>query len=48
MPPPGPERLAEAIRRALPETAKLERYEVRAITCRDRAICEIDCVSLNK
>ncbi|MET3837981.1 hypothetical protein [Bradyrhizobium sp. OAE829] len=38
MPPFGPARLAEAIRRALPETAKLARYETRALARRDRAI----------
>jgi hypothetical protein len=38
MPPRGPDRLAEAIRRALPETAKLARYETRAIARRDRGM----------
>jgi hypothetical protein len=37
MPPPGPERLADAIRRALPELAKLDRYEARAAARRNRA-----------
>jgi hypothetical protein len=37
MPPPGPERLAEAIRRALSELVKLDRYEVRAVARRNRA-----------
>ncbi|MBR1283000.1 hypothetical protein JQ597_13220 [Bradyrhizobium sp. AUGA SZCCT0177] len=41
MPPPGPERLAEAIRRALPETAKLGRYEARAIARRDRQYAQL-------
>jgi hypothetical protein len=48
MPPPGPERLAEAIRRALPETAKFGRYEERAITRRDRAIRAIVRHSMKK
>ncbi|MBR1298563.1 hypothetical protein [Bradyrhizobium sp. AUGA SZCCT0042] len=48
MPPPGPERLAEAIRRALPETAKLGRYEARAIARRDRAIRAIVCRTIKK
>jgi hypothetical protein len=33
-----PERTAEAIRRALPELARLARYEIRAAARRDRAI----------
>jgi hypothetical protein len=37
MPPPGPERLAEAIRRALSELAKLDRYEAKAAARRNRA-----------
>jgi hypothetical protein len=37
MPPPGPDRVTEAIRRALPELAKLERYEARAVARRNRA-----------
>ena len=37
MPPPGPDRLTEAIRRALPELAKLDRYEARASARRNRA-----------
>lgn len=41
MPNKEPERTAEAIRRALPELRKLDRYESRAIARRDRAICEI-------
>ena len=40
-PPPGPERLSEAVRRALPELTRLWRYEARAIARRDRAIREI-------
>jgi hypothetical protein len=48
MPPAGPKRLAEAIRRALPETAMLQRYEARAIACRDRAIRELVSLSLKK
>jgi hypothetical protein len=41
MPTREPERTAEAIRRALPELRKLDRYESRAIARRDRAIREI-------
>ena len=41
MPNKEPERTAEAIRRALPELRKLDRYESRAVARRDRAICEI-------
>jgi hypothetical protein len=41
MPSLDPERTAEAIRRALPELRRLDRYEGRAITRRDRAIREI-------
>jgi hypothetical protein len=41
MPPEEPERTAEAVRRALPELAKLNRYESRAVARRDRAIREI-------
>jgi hypothetical protein len=37
MPPPGPERLPEAIRRALSELAKLDRYEARAAARCNRA-----------
>lgn len=33
-----PEHIAEAIRRALPELARLARYEIRAAARRDRAI----------
>ena len=33
-----PERLAEAVRRALPELLKLDRYERRAVVLRDRSI----------
>jgi hypothetical protein len=36
-----PERTAEAMRRALPELAKLDQYESRAVARRDRAIREI-------
>lgn len=38
MPADAQERVAEAIRRALPELAKLERYESRAIGRRNRAL----------
>jgi hypothetical protein len=37
-PPAEPDRLAEAIRRVLPELVKLERYERRAAARRDRAV----------
>jgi hypothetical protein len=36
-----PERTAEAIRRALPELVKFDRYESRAAARRDRAVLEI-------
>ena len=39
--PQGQERTAEAVRRALPELVKLDRYESRAAARRDRAIREI-------
>lgn len=38
MPADAAERVAEAIRRALPELAKFERYESRAIGRRNRAL----------
>ena len=41
MPSQEPERTAEAVRRALPELAKLDRYNFRTLTRRDRAIKEI-------
>ena len=41
MPTEEPERTAEAVRRALPELAKLDRYESRAVARRDRAIRQI-------
>jgi hypothetical protein len=41
MPSEEPERTAEAVRRALPELAKLDRYESRAAARRDRAIQQI-------
>jgi len=41
MPTQEPERTAEAVRRTLPELAKLNRYESRAVSRRDRAIREI-------
>ena len=41
MPTQEPERTAEAVRRALPELVKLDRYESRAVSRRDRAIREI-------
>ncbi len=41
MPPEEPERSAEAIRRALPELRKLDRYEKRAAARRDRAVQEL-------
>jgi hypothetical protein len=41
MPTQEPGRTAEAVRRALPDLVKLDRYESRAIARRDRAIREI-------
>jgi hypothetical protein len=41
MPTEEPERTAEAVRRALPELVKLNRYESRAVSRRNRAIREI-------
>jgi hypothetical protein len=41
MPTQEPERTAEAVRRALPELVKLNRYQVRAASRRNRAIREI-------
>lgn len=41
MPCQEPERTAEAVRRALPELIKLDRYESRAVARRDKAIREI-------
>ena len=37
MPPEGPERLTEAIRRALSQLARLDRYETGAVARRNRA-----------
>jgi hypothetical protein len=41
MPTEEPQRTAEAVRRALPELLKLDRYESRAVGRRDRAIRQI-------
>jgi hypothetical protein len=41
MPSSEPERSAEAVRRALPELLKLDRYERRATSRRDRAARQI-------
>src|SRR4029450_11180191 len=41
MPTQEPYRTAEAVRRALPELAKLDLYESRAVSRRNRAIREI-------
>jgi hypothetical protein len=41
MPLREPERSAEAVRRSLPELVKLDRYEHRASSRRDRAIREL-------
>jgi hypothetical protein len=38
MPSAEPERLTEAVRRALPELVKLDRYERRAAAARERSI----------
>ena len=43
LPPQEPERSAEALRRMLPDLAKLQRYESRAVTRRDRAIQALTC-----
>src|SRR6266567_3577909 len=44
MPLLEPERSAEAVRRSLPELVKLDRYEHRASSRRDRAIRELTAV----
>jgi hypothetical protein len=41
MPSQEPQRTAEAVRRALPNLLRLQRYEARAVTRRDRAIRSI-------
>jgi hypothetical protein len=41
MPPQDPDRSAEAVRRVLPDLRKLERYERRAATRRDRAVFNV-------
>jgi len=41
MPSEGPDRTAEAVRRALPELLKLDRYERRAAARRDRAVRQL-------
>ena len=41
MPPKDPLRTAEAVRRALPELVKLDRYEARAIGRRNHAIRQV-------
>ncbi len=41
MPSTEPERLAEAVRRALPELLKLDRYERRAAALRERSVLAI-------
>jgi hypothetical protein len=41
MPSQAPERLAEAIRRVLPQLRKLDRYERRAAARRERAVLEL-------
>ena len=48
MPNKEPERTAEAIRRALPELLKLDRYKSRAVARRDRAIREMTKRSVKK
>ena len=45
MPEAEPERLAEAVRRALPELLKLDRYERRAAAVRDRSVSAIKMIS---
>jgi hypothetical protein len=44
---PEPERLAEAVRRALPELIKLERYERRFSALRDRAVLSLRALKRN-
>ena len=41
MPSPDPERMAEAVRRALPELLKLDRYERRAAVVREQSVLSI-------
>ena len=41
LPTEEPGRTAEAVRRALPELTKLDRYEARAVARRDLAIRQI-------
>jgi hypothetical protein len=41
MPSQQPERLAEAVRRVLPQLRKLDRYESRAAAQRERAVLEL-------
>jgi len=41
MPDEGPDRTAEAIRRALPQLLKIDRYERRAAARRDRAVRQL-------
>jgi hypothetical protein len=41
MPAQDPERTTEAMRRALPELVRLDRYERRAYARRDRAIRDL-------
>jgi hypothetical protein len=47
MPSQEPDRSTEAMRRALPELLKLDRYERRASAMRDRAIYDIVKVGVN-
>jgi hypothetical protein len=42
IPPREPDRSAEALRRALPELLKLDRYERRALSRRDRAVRQLN------
>ena len=42
LPPQEPDRSAEALRRALPELLKLDRYERRALSRRDRAVRQLN------
>ena len=41
LPSEEPGRTAEAVRRVLPELIRLQRYEARAVTRRDRAITAV-------
>jgi hypothetical protein len=48
LPPQEPDRSAEALRRALPELLKLDRYERRARSRRDRAVDRLNNLGLTR